>query len=133
MSIGLADYELTVHFHEFRNPLGLQCDACGSGGLPACCDDVQRQTNCINSPPLTCDTRFRFILRQFGDSVATAPTTGFPYFTLSNGGNNEIFGDGPGGFLGIPNPFTINRTDPWMVNLTKMTTIMLAHSTTILA
>ena len=119
VSISLADYEFTVHFREFRNPLGLQCGACGSGRPPACCDDVQRQGNCVKVPPRTCDTRFRFILRQFEESLATAPTTGFPYFTSSNGGNNVTFGEGPGGFLGIPNPFTINRTNAWTVSLIR--------------
>ena len=110
VSISEANYEFTVRFYEFRNPLGLQCGECGSGGPPACCDDVDQAENCDNVAPRTCDTRFQFLLRPFGASVETAPTTGFPHFTPSNGGNSEIFNEGPGGFLALPNPFTITST-----------------------
>ena len=116
ISISEADYEFTIHFYEFHNPLGLQCGACGSGGPPACCDDVQRKENCTNVRPFTCDTRFRFLLRPFGASVETAPTGGFPHFTRSNGGNSDMFDEGPGGFLALANPFTINNTSEWTVS-----------------
>ena len=118
MSVSEASYEFTVRFYEFRNPLGLQCGECGSGGPPACCDDVGRKENCINEVigPLRCDTRFRFMLRPFGSSVETAPTGGFPYFTPSNGGNSDTFNEGPGGFLALPNPFTITRPSEWNVS-----------------
>ena len=34
VSLSKADFDFTVRFYEFRNPLGLQCDECGtSGGL----------------------------------------------------------------------------------------------------
>ncbi len=39
-SISETNYEFTIHFYEFRNPLGLQCGECESGGPTACCDDV---------------------------------------------------------------------------------------------
>ncbi len=71
--------------------------------------------NCANVAPRTCDTRFRFLLRPFGASVETAPTVGFPNFTLSNGGNSEVFNEGGGGFLGLMNPFTITNTTAWTV------------------
>ena len=115
MSLSKADYEFTIRFHEFRNPLGLECGECESGGPPSCCDDLL-QENCINVPPRTCDTRFRFLLRPFGASVETAPSGGFPNFTRSNGGNSETFNEGSGGFLGIENPFTIIRKDAWTVS-----------------
>ena len=51
--------------------------------------------------------------------MATAPAAGFPYFTPSNGGNNVTFVEGPGGFLGISNPFTINKTSAWTVSLIR--------------
>ena len=117
VSISEANYEFTVRFYEFRNPLGLQCGECGSGGPPACCDDVQRNENCDNVAPHTCDTRVRFLLRPFGASVETAPTRGFPYFTPSNGGNSDTFNEGPGGFLALSNPFTITNTSKWKVSL----------------
>ena len=118
VSISEADYEFTVHFYEFRNPLGLQCGECGSGGPPACCDDVQRNESCTNVRPFTCDTRFRFLLRPFGTSVETAPTGGFPHFTPSNGGNSETFNEAEGGFLALPNPFIItNSTSAWTVSV----------------
>ena len=116
VSISEANHEFTVRFYEFRNPLGLQCGDCDSGGPPACCDDVDQAENCVNVAPRTCDTRFRFLLRPFGASVETAPTTGFPHFTPSNGGNSEIFNEGPGGFLALPNPFTITSTSEWTVS-----------------
>ena len=116
MSVSEANYEFTVRFYEFRNPLGLQCGGCESGGPPVCCDDVQRQENCLNTPPRTCDTRFRFLLRPFGAPLVTAPTRDFPYFTPSNGGNSETFNEGPGGFLSRPNPFTITNASAWTVS-----------------
>ena len=111
-----ANYIFTIHFYEFHNPLGLQCGECGSGGPPACCDDVQRKENCTNVKPFTCDTRFRFMLRPIGAPVKTAPNTGFPYFTPSSGSNTDIFNEGHGGLFGLPNPFVITSTSEWMVS-----------------
>ena len=114
-----GNYNFTIRFYEFRNPLGLQCGECESGG-PACCDDVERTEGCINEHetvgPRRCDTRFRFMLRPFGAPVRTAPTGGFPHFTPSNGGNNRTFMVGPGGFLALQNPFIINSTKEWTVS-----------------
>ena len=114
VSISEAKYEFTIRFYEFRNPLGLQCGQCENGGPPACCDDVERTENCANE---ACDTRFRFILRPFGASVETAPRGRFPYFTPTNGGNSITYNEGPGGFLVLPNPFTITDTTEWTVSL----------------
>ena len=98
-----ASYEFIIYFYEFRNPLGLQCRNCGSGGPPSCCDDVNQTENCS----LRCDTRFRFLLRLFGTPVETAPNRpGFPYF--SNGKyipNSTNFTEGPNRFV-ISNSFT---------------------------
>ena len=110
-----ADFDFTVRFYEFRNPLGLQCSECGSGGPPACCDDIQRVTDCVNVPPYTCDTRFRFMLRPYGAPIETAPSREFPYFTPSNAGNSHSFSEGPGGFLALPNPHTSTHSGPWNV------------------
>ena len=121
VSISEANYNFTVRFYEFRNPLGLQCGECGSGGPPACCDDVERTENCTSEDkaigPRRCDTRFRFILRSFGASVETVPTGVFPYFTPSNGGNSDRFHVGAGGFLARSNPFIITSTREWTVSL----------------
>ena len=118
VSLSEADYSFTIHFFEFRNPLGLQCGECGNGGPPACCDDVQRLENCNMTRPFACDTRFRFLLRPFGAPVETVPNTGFPYFTPSNGFVNSLtFNEGPSGLLALPNPFTITRTETWTVSL----------------
>ena len=116
MSISEANYEFTVHFYEFRNPLGLQCGECESGGHPACCDDVQRNENCIMTRTFTCDTRFRFLLRQFGAPVETAPSGVFPHFTTSNGGNSDKFSEGPGAVFSLPNPFIISSISEWRVS-----------------
>ena len=117
VSASEARYKFTIRFYEFHNPLGLQCGECGSGGSgpPACCDDVERNESCKMMKPYTCDTRFRFMLRLFGASVETAPSN-FPHFTPSNGGNSDTFDEGSGGFLGRPNPFTINSTSEWTVS-----------------
>ena len=80
--------------------------------------DMEQTENCINEAPLTCDPRFRFLLRPFGTSVETAPTGRFPHFTRSNGGNSDTFNKGPGGFLALLNPFTITNTTEWTVSLT---------------
>ena len=116
MSVSKADHQFTIRFYEFRNPLGLQCGACESGGQPACCDEQGTVSNCRNDRPYNCDTRFRFLLRPFGASVGTAPRTGFPHFTPSNGGNSEEFREGPHGLLDLQNPFTINSTAAWTVS-----------------
>ena len=112
-----ASYNFTIRFYEFRNPLGLQCDECGSGGLSACCDDVQRRENCNSRAPFTCDTRFRFLLRPFGSPVETAPNMTFPHFTPSNVGNSATFSEASGGFIALQNPFTISETTPWPVSM----------------
>ena len=114
----MADYQFTIRFYEFRNPLGLQCGVCESGGPPTCCDDLL-QENCVSTPPRTCDTRFRFMLRPFGAPVETAPSGGFPRFTPSNGGNSHTFNEDPGGFLALPNPFTIVNSSNWTVSKTE--------------
>ena len=118
MSTSEAEYKFTVRFYEFRNPLGLQCGACESGGPPACCDDIMQTENCVNEAvgPHRCDTRFRFRLRPFGASVRTAPNGSFPHFTLSTIGNSDTFNVGPGGFLAVVNPFIINSTKEWTVS-----------------
>ena len=114
VSISEANYNFIVRFYEFRNPLGLQCGECQSGGPPACCDDVERTDICANE---ACDTRFRFFLRPFGASVETAPNGRFPYFTPANGGSSDTFIEGPGGFLVLSNPFTITSPKEWTVGL----------------
>ena len=117
VSLSEADFNFTIRFFEFRNPLGLQCGECGNGGPPACCDDTQRLENCNTTRPFNCDTRFRFLLRPFGEPVETAPNTGFPFFTPSNAlGTIIIFNQGPSGLLALPNPFTITRTETWTVS-----------------
>ena len=116
VSLGEAKYNFTIRFYEFRNPLGLQCSACESGGEPACCDEQGTVSNCRNDRPYNCDTRIRFLLRPFGASVETAPNTGYRYFTPSNGRNSEVFNEGPRGLLSLPNPFTITSTAAWTVS-----------------
>ena len=115
-SIGEANYNFTIRFYEFRNPLGLQCSACDSGGEPACCDEQGTVNNCRNDRTYNCDTRLRFLLRPFGASVETAPNTRFPYFTHSNGNNSKVFNEGPGAVWALPNPFTITSAAAWTVS-----------------
>ena len=110
MSVCKAGYEFSIRFYEFRNPLGLQCGACGSGGQPACCDNIRRTENCLNEPPLSCNTTFRFLLRPFEEPVETVPTGGFHSTPLS-GVNSETFDEGR------ENPVTITNTSAWTVSL----------------
>ena len=119
VAIVQADFEFTILFYEFHNPLGLQCSQCSSNaaGHPVCCDDIHRMNNCTNVAPYTCDTRFRFMLRPYGAPIGTAPSRDFPYFTPSNAGNSHTFPMGrPGGFLALPNPYTISHGGPWTVS-----------------
>ena len=67
--------------------------------------------------PFTCDTRFRFLLRSFGASEIALIGRFSHFSTLSIGGNSNTFNEGPGGFLSLSNPFTINSTDAWTVNV----------------
>ena len=112
VSIAEATYDFIVRFYEFRNPLGLQCSECESGGPPTCCDDAQPNSEvCTNLQP--CVTIFGFLLRPFRELVETII---FSLFTPSTGGNNARFNEGPGGFLALPNPFTITNTSEWTVS-----------------
>ena len=114
-----GNYNFTIRFYEFRNPLGLQCGECENGGPPACCDDVQRNESCVNEANglLRCDTRFRFLLRPFGASAETAPSGGFPYYNARNVMPNSVnFTEGSRGFVDLPNPFTITNESEWMVS-----------------
>ena len=117
MSVSEADYDFIIGFYEFRNPLGLQCGECGSGGPPACCDDVQRRENCNTTRPFECDTRFRFMLRPFGASLETAPNHNhdFPYIARGKGNNSYTFHEGQQGFLDLDNPFVITMRGQWLV------------------
>ena len=111
-----ANYDFTVRFYEFRNPLGLQCSQCLTGGQPACCDDSENNVLCILNP--ACETRFRFMLRPYEAPVDTAPTRDgdFPYITPATDSDGRIeFEIGPRAFLGLPNPFTLTSTDGWNV------------------
>ena len=54
------------------------------------------------------------MLRPFGEPVETAPNGGFPYFNRGNGGNSEVFNEGP--LFDLPNPFTITRNEAWTVS-----------------
>lgn len=125
-----ADFEFSARFYEYENPLGLQCSQCRDGGSPACCDHGQRFNNCISTPPYTCDTRFRLMLRPYGSLIETAPLGGFRYFTPSSSTNRHVFSVGPGGFLALPNPFTIAQTGPWAVSCSILYTwqILLAST-----
>ena len=116
LSVRQTTTSLFISMSFVLDPLGLQCGGCESGGAPVCCDDVEQNENCNMTRPFTCDTRIRFLLRPFGASVETAPNSGYRYFTPSNGGNSHVFNEGPGGLLGLPNPFTITSTDTWTVS-----------------
>ena len=45
-----------------------------------------------------------------------APSRDFPHFTPSNGNNTDTFNEGPGGFLALPNPYTITNAMEWTVS-----------------
>ena len=93
MSFNEANYNFTIHFYEFHTTL----------------------IQCLNDE---CSIRFSFLLRPFGTSAPPSiSTSDFPYSTPRGGDSNETFDEGPDGFLGLPNPFTItNQTGKWTVS-----------------
>ena len=113
VSISEANYEFTVRFYEFHNPLGLQCGECEIGGPPACCDDVEQTENCRPN----CDTKYKFILRPFRATIHNGKV---PYYLVNinslSDGNGENFTEAPSGLYGLPNPFTITNTSEWTVS-----------------
>ena len=66
--------------------------------------------------PFTCDTRFRFLLRQFGAPLETAPSGVLPHFTPSNGSNSDEFSEGPGAIFPLPNLYIISSMFEWKVS-----------------
>ena len=49
--------------------------------------------------------------------METAPNSGFPIFTPTNGDNSGTFNEGPDAFFAIPNPFIFTRTEEWSVSI----------------
>lgn len=131
--MSLANYDITVRFYEFRNPLRLQCSQCLNGGQPACCDNPESNVSCANP----CETGFRFMLRPYEAPVDTAPIRNedFPYLTPATDSNRRIeFDTGSRAFLRLSNPFTLTSTDRWNVRyLNYMYLSLLRASTSRLA
>lgn len=109
-----ANYKFTVHFHQYQNPLGLQCNRCLSRGQRACCDNPERNASCGNDP---CETGFRFMLRPYGAPGETAPTRNedFPQDYITPDNISVRSTEFHHRFLGLPNPFTLTSTDQWNV------------------
>ena len=132
-----ADFILTVKFINYTNPSGL-CAECNTrlGGVPlnsivpVCCDETPLRTeNCNNDGESRCDTRFRWILREYGGSLQTRPGSGLsltqrvyffnpcaqafamcPFSEMS-----RTFEQGDTAFLGRSNPFLASSTESWTV------------------
>ena len=133
-----ADFRLTVKFINYTNPSGL-CAECNTrledtplnDIVPVCCDEMKLQTdNCNNVGESRCDTRFRWILREYGASLETRPGSLMSpgqqvYYYFSPCGQSfamcpfsemsRTFEEGDIAFLGRSNPFLVNSTNPWTV------------------
>lgn len=146
-----ANFTLTVKFTHYTNPSGL-CAECHTrlnltspnpeSIVPVCCDETALTENCTNTGNLSCDTRFRWILRAFGASLETRPASALPkepsVFNYSPCGQisdcpfsemSRSFEQGEMAFLGEPNPFLFNSSMPWTVRqLNKTYNIIYVHS-----
>ena len=132
-----ADYTLTVKFINYTNPSGLCAECLTRLGdvplndiVPVCCDEMPLRTdNCNNVRESRCDTRFRWILREYGGSLETRPettsTSNTTHYFNSCGQSSaacpfsemsQTFEEGDMAFLGEPNPFLVTSTNPWRVS-----------------
>ncbi len=137
-----SEFILTVNFINYTNPTGLcaECtvplsDVASADQLvPVCCDDRPfRNTNCNNTGEDRCDTRFRWIIRPFGESLETRPETILnavnpPYCftdcsmspsTCPFSEMSTTFGQGPTALLGVTeNPLPVSTTNftAWTVS-----------------
>ena len=131
-----ADFRLTVKFINYTNPSGL-CAECNTrlndtplnDIVPVCCDEMTLQTdNCNNVGESRCDTRFRWVLREYGASLQERlepENPDFPEYFFTPCGQSfamcpfsemsRTFEEGDIAFLGEPNPFLANSTNPWTV------------------
>ena len=128
----MADFTLTVKFINYTNPSGL-CAECntrlGEFIVPVCCDEMPLRTeNCNNDGESRCDTRFRWVLREYGGSLQTRPEAANPkdlaYFFNPCGQSiamcpfsemSRTFEQGDTAFLGRSNPFLVSSTESWTV------------------
>ena len=133
-----AKFNLTVSFTHYTNPSGL-CAECNTRlnltfpNLdtiePVCCDESVSTENCNNTGNSSCDTRFRWILREFGASYETRPASALPgepsVYNYSPCGRisdcpfsemSQTFEQGETAFLGEPNPFLFSSSMPWAVS-----------------
>ena len=134
-----ADFILTVSYINYTNPSGL-CAECNTtlvnvnftldNIVPVCCDEMPLQAeNCNNGGESRCNTRFRWILREYGGSLDTRPGSAMSdtqrvYFFNPCGQSfamcpfnesSRTFEQGDTAFLGRSNPFLANTTKSWTV------------------
>ena len=131
-----ADFTLTVKFINYTNPSGL-CAECNTrlvnytldNIVPVCCDEIPLRTeNCNNDGESRCDTRFRWILREYGGSLETRPEAansvdpsyffnpcGQSFATCPFSEMSRTFAQGDTAFLGRSNPFLASSTESWTV------------------
>ena len=128
-----ADFILTVKFINYTNPSGL-CAECntrlGEFIVPVCCDEMPLRTeNCNNTGESRCDTRFHWVLREYGKALQTRPGSAMSetqrvYFFNPCGQSfamcpfsetSRTFEQGDTAFLGSSNPFLADSTESWTV------------------
>ena len=135
-----ADFTLTVKFINYTNPSGLCAECLTRLGdvplnsiVPVCCDETPLRTeNCNNTGESRCDTRFRWLLREYGGSLETRPeaaSTDNLLFYFNHCGQSSAvcpfsemsltFEQGDTAFLGERNPFLASSTTPWTVSDSK--------------
>ena len=134
-----AEFKLTVNFTHYTNPSGL-CAECSTRLnltfpnldtiVPVCCDNSRMPQNCNSGGDASCDTRFRWRLREHGASLETRPVT----IDVSNLAYNfnpcgmipdicpfeeisRTFEQGEVAFLGRSNPNDLTSSLPWLVSI----------------
>ena len=148
-----ANFTLTVNFTHYTNPSGL-CAECSTRLnltfpnldtiVPVCCDETvsteNTTENCNNTGNSSCDTRFRWTLREFGASFETRPASAILWETpvynyspcrkISDCPFSEMsrtFEQGETAFLGEPNPFLFSSLMPWAVSELNKTCLFIGY------
>ena len=133
-----ANFTLTVKFINYTNPSGL-CAECNTtlvnttlnNIIPVCCNgQTEDCKNNNTSANTSCGTRFRWRLREYGDSLETRPeasNASIPVYSFNpcNMTDNcpfektsRTFEQGEMAFLGQSNPNDLTSSTTWTVSVT---------------
>lgn len=126
---------MTVKFINYTNPSGL-CAECNktldevglANIVPACCERPSLTDACRSTVQERCETRFRWTLRGFGESLETRPVKKdedsayffnpckFAYARCPFRETSQTFKESNIAFLGRANPNSLSSTSPWTVS-----------------